>query len=49
VPSYLWKRNKKKEKNMSFVENNVVKVNFLDFQANTFSLLLKPKDGEFPI
>jgi hypothetical protein len=40
---------KKKEKNMPFVENSVVKVNFLDFQANTFSLLFKPKRGKFPL
>jgi hypothetical protein len=25
----------------------VVKVNFLDFQANIFSLLYKPKGGKF--
>jgi hypothetical protein len=34
---------KKKENKMPFVENNVVKVNFLDFQANIFSLLFKPR------
>jgi hypothetical protein len=40
---------KKKEKNIPFVGNNGVKVNFLDFQANIFSLLFKPKDGKFPL
>jgi hypothetical protein len=42
-------KKKKKEKNIPFVENNVVKVNFLDFQANIFSLLFKPKGGKFPL
>jgi hypothetical protein len=40
---------KKKEKTMPFVENNVVKVNFLDFQANIFPLLIKPNDRKFPL
>jgi hypothetical protein len=43
------KKKKKKEKNIPFVENNVVKLNFLDFQANIFSLLFKPKGGKFPL
>jgi hypothetical protein len=37
-----------KKKNIPFVENNVVKVNFLDFQANIFPLLFKLKGGKFP-
>jgi hypothetical protein len=45
VPSYLFKR--RKIQKTPFVENNVVKVNFLDFRANIFSLLFKPKDGKF--
>jgi hypothetical protein len=41
-------RKKEKEKNMPFVENNVDKVIFLDFQANIFPLLFKPNDRKFP-
>jgi hypothetical protein len=48
VPSYLWKIRRKKKK-MLFVENDVVKNNFLDFQANIFPLLFKPYDRKFPI
>jgi hypothetical protein len=43
------KKKKKKEKNIPFVENNVAKGNFLDFQANIFSLLFKPQGGKFPL
>jgi hypothetical protein len=43
------KEKKEKEKNMPFLENNVVKVNFLDFQANLFPLLFKPNNRKFPM
>jgi hypothetical protein len=43
VPSYLWKR-KRKKKNMPFRQNVVVAATFLDFQANIFPLLFKPND-----
>jgi hypothetical protein len=48
VQSYLWKR-KKKEKNIPFRQNVVVAATFLDFQANIFSLLFKPKGGKFSL
>jgi hypothetical protein len=40
---------KKKEKKMPFRQNTVVAANFLDFQANIFPLLFKPRDRKFPI
>jgi hypothetical protein len=42
-------KKKERKKNIPFVENNVVEVNFHDFQANIFSLLFKPKGGKFPL
>jgi hypothetical protein len=45
----LAEEKKKAEKKMPFVENIVVKVYFLYFQANIFSLLFKPKDSKFAI
>jgi hypothetical protein len=50
VPSYLWKQRKeKREKNIPVRQNVVVAATFLDFQANIFSLLFKPKGGKFLI
>jgi uncharacterized paraquat-inducible protein A len=40
---------RKKEKKMPFGQNDLVAATFLDFQANIFPLLLKPKDRRFPI
>jgi hypothetical protein len=45
LPSYLWKRKKKKErKKMPFSQNAVVAAIFIDFQANIFPLLFKSND-----
>jgi hypothetical protein len=41
-------KGRKKEKNIPFRQNVVVAVTFLDFQANIFPLLFKPKGGKFP-
>jgi hypothetical protein len=37
----------RKKKNMPFRQNVVVADTFLDFQANTFPLLFKPKGQKF--
>ena len=38
-----------KEKNMPYVQKILVAAPFLDFQANIFSFLFKPRDGTFLI
>jgi hypothetical protein len=45
VPSYLWKRIKKKK--MPFRQNVVVAATFLDFQANIFPLLFQTSKFEW--
>jgi hypothetical protein len=45
VPSYVWKRKRKKK--MPFRQNVVVAAAFLDFQANIFPLLFKRMDRKF--
>jgi hypothetical protein len=40
---------RKKKKKMPFKQNAAVAATFLDFQANIFPLLFKPRDRKFPI
>jgi hypothetical protein len=42
-------RGKKEEKNIPFRQNVVVGATFLDFQANIFPFLFKPRNRNFPI